>query len=83
MECVTNLYQLDCVHENYETLNINTFMVYMLCAKYGFAQSMDCPVQSSDRYFAQQSMDLLHIPWIVRSVLCAKYGLSRRGFVLF
>ena len=38
---------------------------YMLCAKYGFAQSMDCPAQSSDLYFAQQSTDLLRIPWIV------------------
>ena len=28
-------------------------------------QSMDCPAQSSDQYFAQQSMDLLRIPWIV------------------
>ena len=56
---------------------------YMLCAKYGFAQSMDCPVQSIDRYFAQQSMDWLRIPWIVRSVHCAaKYGSSERGFVL-
>ena len=54
---------------------------YMLCAKYGFAQSMDCPAQSTNRYFAQQSMDLLRILWIVRLVLCAKYGLSRRGFL--
>ena len=30
----------------------------MLCTKYGFVQSMDCPAQSIDRYFAQQSMDL-------------------------
>ena len=54
----------------------------MLCAKYGFAQSMDCPAQSINRYFAQQSMDLLCTPWIVRSVHCAKYGSSERGFVL-
>ena len=27
----------------------------MLCVKYGFAKSMNCAVQSSDRYFAQQS----------------------------
>ena len=61
-------------------ININK---YMLCAKYGYAQSMDCPAQSSDRYFAQQSMDLLRIPWIVHSVLCAKYGSRRRVFALF
>ena len=29
----------------------------MLCAKLGFAQSMDCPAQSHDTYFAQKSMD--------------------------
>ena len=40
------------------------------------------PVQSSNQYFAQQSMGLLCIPWIVHSVLCAKYGLSRQGYVL-
>ena len=35
--------------------------------------------------FAQQTMDLLPNcnPWIVCSVPCAKYGLSRRNFVLF
>lgn len=31
------------------------------------AQSIDCPALSSDRYFAQQNMDLLHNPWIVYS----------------
>ena len=25
----------------------------MLCTKYGFMQSMDCPPQSSDQYFVQ------------------------------
>ena len=56
----------------------------MLCAKYGFAQSMDCPTQSVDQYFVLQSMDLLCIPWIVHLVHCAKYiyGSSERGFVL-
>ena len=54
----------------------------MLCTKYGFAQTMDCPAQSINRYFAQQSMDLLRIPWIVRLVHCAKYGSSKRGSVL-
>ena len=29
----------------------------MLCANQEFAQSMDCPAQSNDRYFAQQTMD--------------------------
>ena len=54
----------------------------MYCAKYGFVQSMGCPTQSSDRYFAQQTMDFLPNcnPWIVHSVPYAKYGLSR--FVL-
>ena len=31
--------------------------MYMLCAKLEFAQSMDCPAQSHDTYFAQKSMD--------------------------
>ena len=48
----------------------------MLCAKYGFAQSMDCPAQSSDLYFAQQSTDLLRIPWILQ-LLCANYGFAQ------
>ena len=56
---------------------------YVICAKYGFAQPVDCPAQSSDRYFVKQSMDLLRTPWIVPSVLRAKYGSSRWGFVLF
>ena len=47
--------------------------VYILCAKLEFAQSMDCPAQSHDTYFAQQTM---RIPWIVYSALCAKYGPS-------
>ena len=38
---------------------------YMSCAKYRFVQSMDCPAQSSDRYFAQQSIDLLCIPQLL------------------
>ena len=44
--------------------------MYVMREVYGFSQSMDCPAQSIDRYFAQQSMDLLRIrdPWIVRSV---------------
>ena len=42
----------------------NTHIVHMLCAKYGFKQSRDCPAKSSDRYFAKQSIDLLRIPWI-------------------
>ena len=55
----------------------------MLCTKYGFAQFMDCPVQSIDRYFTQQSMDLLRIPWTVQSVHCAKYGSSEQGLFCF
>ena len=46
---------------------------YMLCANYEFAQSMDCPVQSNDRYFVQQTMD-----WLLCSILwitSAFYGL--------
>ena len=58
----------------------------MLCTKsrYGFAQFTDCPAQRIDQYFAQQSMDMLHNPWIVRSVatLCKVYGSSEQGFVL-
>ena len=30
--------------------------VYMLCTNYGFAQSMDSPVLSNNRWFVQQSM---------------------------
>ena len=52
----------------------------MLCAKLEFAQSMDCPVQSHDTYFAQQTMDYLRIPWIVYSALCTKYGPSSVHF---
>ena len=52
----------------------------MLCAKYGFAQSMECPAQSSDQYFAQQSMDLLRIPWID---FAQSMDQAWRGFVLF
>ena len=65
-------------------LNIVQHVIKSFC----YAQSMDLhnpwidPVQSCNQYFAQQSMGLLCIPWIVRSVLCAKYRLSRQGFVL-
>ena len=58
----------------------------MLWAKHGFAQSKGCPTQSSDRYtFAQQTMDLLpnYSPGIVRTVPCAKYGISGQEFALF
>ena len=50
----------------------------------GFVKSIDCPAQSINRYFAQQtSMDLLPNPWIVCSVAQSSYGLSKRGFDLF
>ena len=39
---------------------------YMLGAKYGFAQSMDCAVQTMDPYLARQSMDFVRNPWIAR-----------------
>ena len=58
----------------------------MLWAKYEFVQSMGCPLHKvAIDTFAQQIMDLSpnYNPWIVRSVPCAKYGLSRRSFVLF
>ena len=42
---------------------IGLMLVYMLCANYEFVQSMDCPVQSNDRYFVQQ-------------ISCAFHGLS-------
>ena len=32
--------------------------MYVMRKVYGFSQSMDCPAQSINRYFAQQSMDL-------------------------
>ena len=51
----------------------------MLCANYEFVQSMDYPAQSNDRYFVQQTMDYLRIPWIVYSALCAKYGFIAHG----
>ena len=46
---------------------------------------MGCPMQSNDRYFPQETMDLLpnYNIWIVHSVPYAKYGLSRWGFILF
>ena len=54
-------------------------------AKYGFVQHMGCPMQSSDGYFAQQTMYLLsnYNSWIVHSVSYAKYGLSTSGFICF
>ena len=48
--------------------------ITMLCVKCGLTQSMDCPVQSSDRYFVQQNIDFVRISWIVHLVFCAKYG---------
>ena len=48
--------------------------IAMLCVKYRLTQSMDCPVQSSDCYFAQQNIDFVRISWIVHLVFCAKYG---------
>ena len=41
----------------------------MLCAKLGFAQSMDpdCPAQSLNTYFAQKSMDCAVIAQTVDS----------------
>ena len=33
----------------------------MLGAKYGFAQSMDCAVQTMDPYVARQSMDRAYL----------------------
>ena len=48
-------------------------LIYMLCANYEFAQSMDCPAQSNDRYFfVQQTMDYLRIPWIAYTLLFAQ-----------
>ena len=38
--------------------------VYMLCANHGLGQSVDCPAQTVDPHFAQQSMDCLHKLWI-------------------
>ena len=35
-------------------------IIYMLGAKYGFAQSTDYAAQTMDPYFAGQSMDFLH-----------------------
>ena len=29
------------------------YIIYMLCAKYGFAQSTDCPVQTINPYFVR------------------------------
>ena len=51
-------------------------------------KSIDCPAQSINRYFAQQtSMDLLPNPWIVCSVATlhaqSSYGLNKQGFDLF
>ena len=41
----------------------------------------DCSAHSSDPYFAQQSMDLLRIPWIVRSVATLrKVWIKQMGF---
>ena len=39
---------------------------------------------ASDRYsLRNKTTDLLPNPWIIRLVLCAKYGLDRRDLVLF
>ena len=55
---------------NFGILDINrqitNFPVYMLGAKHGFAQSMDCAAQTMDPYFARQSMDCARNPWIAR-----------------
>ena len=45
--------------------------MYMLCAKYGSGQSVDCLVQYMDPQFAQYSVDCARNPWIVP---CAKHG---------
>ena len=42
--------------------------IAMLRVKYGLTQSMGCPVQSSDRYFAQQNINFVRISWIVHLV---------------
>ena len=40
--------------------------VYMLVAKYGFAQSTDYAAQTMDPYFVRQSMGFVRNPWIAR-----------------
>ena len=42
----------------------------MLCAKYGLGQSADCPAQTSDPGFAQQSADWLRNPRIAPNEVC-------------
>ena len=44
-------------------------MIYLLGAKYGFVQSTNCVAQTTDPYFARQSMDFVHNPWIVSHIL--------------
>ena len=39
-------------------------LLYMLGAKHGFGQSMDCATQTTDSYFARQSMDCTRNPRI-------------------
>ena len=39
-------------------------IIYILGAKYRFAQSTDCTAQTTDPYFARQSMDFVRNPWI-------------------
>ena len=57
------------------------YSVYLLCAKYGFAQSKDCPAQSIDQYFVQQSMDFFaHSMDCPVGTLC-KVWISERNFV--
>ena len=41
--------------------------MYMLCAKHGFAQSRDCPAQTLDTWFVQQTMDGPRNPRIARA----------------
>ena len=43
----------------------NKYLLYMLGAKYGFAQSTDCTAQTMGPYFARESMDFVRNPWIV------------------
>ena len=37
---------------------ISVYILYVLGAKYGFAQSTDCAAQNMDSFFVRQSMDL-------------------------
>ena len=42
---------------------------------------MNCPVQSNDRYFAQQTMDYLRIPDLFISSVAHRHGYTKTELI--